>query len=118
MPEYAVPIWNGALAKKYSERIEKVQKIVLKLLLRQKYTSYTEACENFKLDKLSDRRHKMCLKFALKEFKKESNIFNKINHKSRRKVSKKKLVQEPKSRTQRHYSSCYAYLSRLLNENQ
>ena len=70
MLEYGVPIWNGALSKKDSDRIEKVQKIVLKFLLRHKYTSYTQACEKFKLDKLSDRRHTLCLKFALKKLKK------------------------------------------------
>ena len=42
MLEYAVQIWNGALTQRYSDRIEKVQKIVLKFLLQNKYTSYTQ----------------------------------------------------------------------------
>ena len=43
--EYAVPIWHGALTVKDSDKIERVQKIVLKFLLRHNYSSYTEACK-------------------------------------------------------------------------
>ena len=37
--EYAVPIWNGALTRKDSDKIERVQKVILKFFLRQKYAS-------------------------------------------------------------------------------
>ena len=113
--EYAVQIWNGALTQKDSEKIEKVQKIVLRLLLRHEYTSYTEACKKFGLEKLSTRRNLLCVKFVKKEFKNSTGVFTKLESQKRRKVSKKNFVHEPKTRTQRHYTSCYAYLSRLLN---
>ena len=58
--EYAVQVWNGALTKRDSNRLEKVQKIVVKLLLREKYSSYTEACETFGIEKLTVKRHKSC----------------------------------------------------------
>ena len=114
--EYAVQVWNGALTKKDSEKIEKVQKIVIKFLLRHKYESYTEACEQLELEKLSVRRENLCLKFALKELKKSTNFFKKIGTQKRRAVSKKKYVHEPKTRTHRHFSSSYVYLSRLIND--
>ena len=41
--EYNVPLWNGSLTQKDSQKIEKIQKIVLKLLLKGGYTSYTDA---------------------------------------------------------------------------
>ena len=117
--EYAVPIWHGALTAKDSEKIERVQKIVLKFLLRHKYSSYTEACKEFGISKLAQRREKLCLKFALKEYKKSSSIFMKVPRSDKRpprRVAKKNVVIVPKSRTQRHQRSCFVYLSKLLNE--
>ena len=117
--EYAVPIWHGALTAKDSEKIERVQKIVLKFLLRHKYSSYTEACKEFGISKLAQRREKLCLKFALKEYKKSSSIFMKVPRSYKRpprRVAKKNFVIVPKSRTQRHQRSSFVYLSKLLNE--
>ena len=114
--EYAVQIWNGAITKKDSYKIENIQKIFLKLLLKQKYQSYSEACELYDLKKLFIRRHDMCIKFALKEYKRNTNFFQKIYTRKYRKVSKKKFVHEPQTRTSRHFNSCYSYLSRILNE--
>ena len=48
--EYNVPLWNGGLTKKESEKIEKVQKIVVRLLLKNGYSSYTEACQYFNIE--------------------------------------------------------------------
>ena len=114
--EYAVQVWNGALTRKDSDKIERVQKIVIKFLLRQKYQSYTDACEYLQLEKLSTRRDQLCLKFVQKEYKNSTNFFKIIKNQNRRLVSKKKFVHEPKTRTKRHYSSPYVYLSRLFNE--
>ena len=115
--EYAVQVWNGALTKTDSDKIEKVQKIVMKFLLRKKYQSYSEAYEKFRIKKLSDRRHKLCLKFAIKEFENSTTFFKKISTQKRRAVSKKKFVHEPKTRTKRHFSSSYVFLTRLFNDN-
>ena len=114
-----MPIWHGALTAKDSEKIERVQKIVLKFLLRHKYSSYTEACKEFGISKLAQRREKLCLKFALKEYKKSSSIFMKVPRSDKRpprRVAKKNVVIVPKSRTQRHQRSSFVYLSKLLNE--
>ena len=114
--EYAVQVWHGALTKKDSEKIEKVQKIVIKFLLRQQYESYTEACANLQLQKLSTRRDLLCSKFVQKEFRNNTNFFQKNRTEKRRIVSKKKFVHEPKTRTKRHFSSPYVFLSRLFND--
>ena len=49
-----------------SEKIENVQKSIIKFLLGYQDTSYSEACEMFMLDKLSIRRNKLCKKLHLK----------------------------------------------------
>ena len=115
MLEYAVQIWNGALTQRDCDRIEKVQKIVLKFLWQNKYTSYTDACKFYKLPKLAVRRKSLCLRFAKKELKKPNGLFQNSHL---RKVAKNKLVIQPKSRTQRHFSSGFSYLARILNESQ
>ena len=56
MLEYAVQIWNGALTQRDCDRIEKVQKIVLKFLWQNKYTLYTDACKFYKLPKLAVKK--------------------------------------------------------------
>ena len=114
--EYCVPLWNGSLTKKESEKIEKIQKSVLKLLLKNHYISYSEACEQFNLEKLYIRRQKLCVQFSNKEYKKPDNgIFEKFQPKSKR-LAHTKVVLEPKTRTERHYKSAIPYLSRLLNK--
>ena len=73
--EYASPVWNGALAANDVEHLEKVQILVLKLLLQRDYSSYTEACECFSLDKLAFRKNKLSLHFAKRKFQKSLSIF-------------------------------------------
>ena len=115
--EYNVPLWNGSLTQKDSQKIEKIQKIVLKLLLKGGYTSYTDACKFFNIEKLYRRRQKLSLNFAKKEYKKSQNgIFKKLHSRSKRSINKK-LVFEPIARTMRYYNSAIPYLSRLLNNH-
>ena len=106
--------------RKDNDKIERVQKVILKFLLRQNYASYTEVCKQFGISKLSQRREKLCLNFALKEFQKASSIFMKVpnsDKRPQRRVAKKNVVSVPKSRTQRHMRSCFVYLSNILNNH-
>ena len=54
-----------------SDDIERVQKIVLKVVLDEKYVDYQTACETMKVESLETRRTNLCLKFALKCLKSE-----------------------------------------------
>ena len=113
--EYNVPVWNGSITRKESNKIEDVQKSVLRVLLKNKYSPYTEACKTFKLEKLYKRRIQLCIKFSRKEYNKQNNgIFTKAQSKSKR-IKNNMLVTEPKARTSRYYKSAIPYLSRLLN---
>ena len=115
--EYCVPVWSGAITQKESQKIENIQKIVLRVLLKHQYSSYTDACRQFHLEKLHNRRRKLCVKFSNKEYKKpDHGIFKKIHSKSKRRLNKK-VVTEPKARTERYYKSAIPYLSRLLNSH-
>ena len=62
----------------------------------------------FKLEKLYERRLKLCVKFANKEYKKPNNgIFKKNFTKSKR--ANKNIVCEPRSRKNRHFKSAVPY---------
>ena len=81
--EYNVPVWNGNLTMKESEKIEKIKKQFFRILLGGQYASYTETCFKLGLEKLHKMRIKLCLKFSRKELRKGNlGIFKKIKSKS------------------------------------
>ena len=64
--EFAVPVWNSSLTGENIAQLERLQKTALHIILGDQYTSYTAALKLTGLDKLSERRKKICLKFAKK----------------------------------------------------
>ena len=115
--EFAVPVWNGALTSQDSSKIESIQKKAFKILLQSEYTDYLSACELFNVETLVMRRKNMCLKFAKKEFLRESSIFIKFQQKRYTRLSEKTLVQEIKCNSNKYFNSSIPYLSRLLNND-
>ena len=80
----ATPLWiiglkrNDFIKKKSQSirhpKLERVQKVACKVLLKHKYESYVQALGTLKLEKLETRRQKMSLTFGNKCIKK-SKIF-------------------------------------------
>ena len=64
--EYAAPVWNSALTGEDVTALERVQKIVLHIILGDEYSSYSSALKTTGLTKLSVRRRKLSLNFAKK----------------------------------------------------
>ena len=64
--EYAVPVWQGALSLSEKRDLERVQKSACRIILKNKYLSYTLALKALDLENLESRRNQLCLKFALK----------------------------------------------------
>ena len=62
--EMAVPVWSGAITCAEINKIERVQKTAVKLILGNAYTNYDEALVKLDLDTLQERRDLICLKFA------------------------------------------------------
>ena len=114
--EYCAPVWSGGILKKDSLKIENIQKSVLRILLKGQYSSYTQSCENFNIEKLHDRRQKLCERFGLKELSKPNGLF-KICPKRSLRNSNCNNITIPKSRTTRHFKSSIPYISRLVNKN-
>ena len=66
LAEFAVPVWNSSIGGEDIANLERLQKTALYIILSDQYTSYTSALKETGLEKLSDRRIKICLKFAKK----------------------------------------------------
>ena len=113
--EYCTPVWNGGLTKKDSIKIERVQKSFLKILIQGQYSSYTETCEEFGIQKLFQRREKLCLRFGKRELAKSNPLFHKCSKKPQRNA-RKNVVMVPTSRTVRHSRSSVPYISQLINK--
>ena len=64
--EYAAPVWNSALTGEDVTALERVQKIILHIILGDEYLSYSSALKTTGLTKLSVRRRKLSLNFAKK----------------------------------------------------
>ena len=70
--EYACPVWHSGITQEETEDLERVQKSALRVILKEKYTSYTEVLEKLDLQNLETRRKNLCLKFAQDCLKKET----------------------------------------------
>ena len=112
--EFGVPVWNGAISLKESQKLERVQKIAVHIIYG-KNRSYRENLEKFRLEKLSVRRQRLCLNFAKKSLKhsKFSDWFVKEHNDT---TGKTKFA-ETVSRFKRLQNSPIPYLTRLLNSN-
>ena len=114
--EYAAVVWHSALTIENSADIERVQKSALAIILGKSYSNYENALVTLNLQRLSERRASLCLKFAEKAFKsdKHSSWFvpDQNNQNTRRKVQRTKNVQ---ARTQRFKKSAIPYLTQILN---
>ena len=62
--EQSCQVWHSSLTQEDSEDLERVQKSALKVILKENYLTYEHALETLMLGSLSDRREKMCIKFA------------------------------------------------------
>ena len=64
--EQSSNVWHSSLTVQNSEDIERIQKIGLKLILKEKYKNYQHAIDYLDLQSLKDRREELCLTFAQK----------------------------------------------------
>ena len=64
--EFSVPVWHPGITKGESKDIERVQKCVTKIILQDRYKTYKQVLSDTNLQYLSERRNKICKKFALK----------------------------------------------------
>ena len=64
--EFNSNVWFSSITMEERENIERVQRVACKIILKDEYTTYSEALEKLNLTNLSDRRQKLAKKFAQK----------------------------------------------------
>ena len=62
--EQSCVVWHASLSDENSNSLERVQKIALRIMLKESYISYQNALEKTELKLLSSRREVLCLEFA------------------------------------------------------
>ena len=115
--EYAVPVWHSSLIGADISKLERIQKTVLHIVLGETYTSYRQALKMTGLQKLSERRRKLCSSFASKAQKhsKFSKWFKVNLKKSKTRQTQPKFCQVIR-RTERFKKSPLSYLTDILNQ--
>ena len=114
--EQSCVVWASALTEQQKTDIERVQKISLRIILREDYRTYMNALQVTQLPSLSERRDKLMLNFALKCVKndKTSKMFPKNSPRKTRSIEIYKI---PHANTERLKKSAIPTMARLLNEN-
>ena len=74
--EQSAVVWHSAITKGEQNDLERVQKVALRIILGQNYTSYSEALNYTGLETLSDRRSNLCLNFFQEVYQKRSNFLD------------------------------------------
>ena len=69
--EYSAVVWHSSITGGERIELERVQKVALRLILREDYDNYQHALEISNLETLETRRKALCLKFAKKCTKSE-----------------------------------------------
>ena len=64
--EQSSNVWQSSLSVENKTDLERVQKIALTIILKDKYKNYQNALPFLELDTLKDRRQQLCLSFAKK----------------------------------------------------
>ena len=62
--ESSAVVWHSSLTQGQILELERVQKVALRIILKEEYDCYSDALDQFSLQTLSDRRKQLSLKFA------------------------------------------------------
>ena len=118
--ELSSVVWHSSLTEDDSAKLERVQKVALRIILKEDYISYENALLKTELEMLSKRRQQLCLNFAKSCLKNTftSSMFplNDIEyHKSTSRHREKFHVQS--ASTERLRRSAIPHMQRLLNSD-
>jgi len=110
-------VWHSSLTRGEQHDLERVQKVALRIILQENYTTYSDALKVTGLDTLDARRVKLCLNFAIGYIKKDvtSDIFP-VNSSTANFRDHDKYYAYP-AKTGRLANSTIPYMAGLLTSN-
>ena len=114
--EFNSNVWFSSLTEEESEDLERVQKTVCKILLKEKYTTYQQALADLDIEDLKTRRLKIAIKFGkgCQNIDKMKHLFSKQDDKNYNLRNQDEINVQFASK-QRLYKSTIPTLQRLLN---
>ena len=62
--EQSATVWHSSITQQNSDDLERVQKNAFRIILKNDYQNYTKALIKLDMEKLCDRRERLCLSFA------------------------------------------------------
>ena len=113
--EYCSVVFHSRLTIEQSNKLERIQRTCLKVILGEKYESYNSALEMCSLETLYLRREKRCLDFSLKSVKQPNRILFPLNTFKNGQTKEKFIVNW--ARTETYRNSTIPYCQRLLNRH-
>ena len=116
--EFSCQVWHSSLTEEEISDLERVQKVAIKIILKERYVSYFQALEVLELDTLAERREKLCLNFAKKCLKHEKakDMFP-LKHKYDYKIRETEIYQVQHASTTRLMNSAIPQMQRALNRD-
>ena len=115
--EQSCVVWHASLTQQQSENLERVQRVALRIILKDQYEHYDQALKSVELETLSERREQLSLKFAKSCLKNEHNkyMFPLNQDSGYVNIPKQKYVIQ-QANTSRLQNSAIPYMQALLNK--
>ena len=116
--EQSCNVWSSSLTVECQKDIERVQKIALKIILKDQYKSYENALKLLDLETLTERRSILSLKFAKKCLKnpKMKNLFPPSKNKHEMTKRNPEHFQVFHANTDRLRNSAIIHMQKQLNQ--
>ena len=70
--EQSAVLWHSSLTIKNIIDLERVQKSAVRIIIGQRYDSYSDTLKSLKIETLFERRERLCLRFAMKSLNVEN----------------------------------------------
>ena len=112
-------VWNSSLTQKNVSDLERVQKSALRIICGKNYESYSDTLSELGMQRLSERRNILCLKFAKKSLKIDNfgHLFPLNSKFHDMKTRKSDYYKVSKSYSKRYLQSAIPSMQRLLNRD-
>ena len=109
----------SSLTREQEQKLERIKKTCLRVILGEMYISYEAALEMSGLQTLKVRREIRCLKFSLKCIKQPKNqrIFPLNDRRFGQNLQSREAFEVNWARTQKYKQSAIPYCQRLLNDH-
>ena len=114
--EQSCQVWHHAITEEEVMDIERVQKVACKVILKERYETYSEALDILNLQTLRNRRQSLCLKFAMKCTKHDkAKVLFPINVMPDKHTRERDTYRVQHAKTSRLKDSAVPQMQRMLN---